>query len=142
PRRKTLTRSGGGDVVQAAKQGGGRVTSFGAGGRPDYWPARAGHLARLISADALFIVAIGAGGQRIAFALHNLREPGGDATDVDARPLPIVLADGRAARHRFAVPLIWKNRVFGSVVGFRVERAWDSESLDALTRAAGLVAID
>jgi GAF domain-containing protein len=117
------------------------VASFGAGVRPDYWPARAGYLASLISADALFIIVIGAGGERIPFAQHNLTEHG-DATDVDTRPLPIQLADGRAARHRFGVPLIWKNRVFGSVVGLRVERAWEAESLDALTRAAGLVAID
>lgn len=109
--------------------------------RPDYWPARAGYLASLISADALVIVVIGADGKRIAFAEHNLADLG-HAVDVDARPLPIQLADGRAAQHRFAVPLIWKNQVFGSVVGLRVERAWESESLRALTRAAGLVAID
>jgi GAF domain-containing protein len=116
------------------------VASFGAEARPDYWPARAGYLASLISADALFISVIGAGGERIAFVQHNLTEP--DTTDLGTRPLPIQLADGRVARHRFGVPLIWKNRVFGSVVGLRVDRVWEAESLDALTRAAGLVAID
>jgi hypothetical protein len=137
----SLTRNDGDVVVGLAKQGVGGVASFGTGVRPDYWPARAGYLASLTSADALFIGAIGSGGERIAFAHHNLSEPG-DATDLDTRPLPIQLADGRAARHRFGVPLIWKNQVFGSVVGFRVERPWESEGVNALTRAAGLVAID
>jgi putative methionine-R-sulfoxide reductase with GAF domain len=117
------------------------VASLTTDARPDYWPARAGYLASLISADALVIVVIGADGKRIAFAQHNLADLG-HAVDVDARPLPIQLADGRAAQHRFAVPLIWKDRVFGSVVGLRVEREWESEGLRALTRAAGLVAID
>ena len=117
------------------------MASFTTDARPDYWPARAGYLASLISADALVIVVIGADGKRIAFAGHNLADLG-HAADVDAQPLPIQLADGRAAQHRFAVPLIWKDRVFGSVVGLRIDRAWESESLRALTRAAGLVAID
>jgi GAF domain-containing protein len=119
----------------------GGVASLTTDARPDYWPARAGYLASLVSADALVIVVIRIDGKRVAFAQHNLAELG-HAADVDARPLPIRLADGRAAQHRFAVPLIWNDRVFGSVVGLRVERPWDSESLRALTRAAGLVAID
>jgi hypothetical protein len=117
------------------------VASLTTDARPDYWPARAGYLASLVSADAIVIVVIRADGKRVAFAQHNLAELGHTA-DVDARPLPIQLADGRAAQHRFAVPLIWKDHVFGSVVGLRVERTWEAESLHALIRAAGLVAID
>jgi GAF domain-containing protein len=109
--------------------------------RPDYWPARAAYLVDLISADGLSIVVVGADGKRIPFAQHNLAELR-NAADIDARPLPIRLADGRWAQHRLAVPLIWKGRVFGSVVGLRVGREWESQSLHALTRAAGLVAID
>jgi GAF domain-containing protein len=109
--------------------------------RPDYWPARAAYLASLISADALSIVVVGADGKRIAFAQHNLAGLA-HVPDIDIRPLPIQLADGHAADHRFGVPLLWKDRVFGSVVGLRVGRAWESESVHALTRAAGLVAID
>jgi len=109
--------------------------------RPDYWPARAGYLASLVSADALVIVVIRTDGRRVAFAQHNLSDLR-QAAGVDARPLPIQLADGRAAQYRFAVPLIWKDRVIGSLVGLRVDRPWESESLHALTRSAGLVAID
>lgn len=118
-----------------------RVAAFTTDARPDYWPARAGYLASLISADALVIAVVGTDGRRVRFAQHNLVELG-HASDVNARLLPIQLADGRAARHRFAADLAWNDRVFGSVVGLRVEREWESESQHALTRAAGLVAID
>ena len=124
-----------------AEQGVKRVASFTTDARPDYWPARAGYLASLISADALVIVLVGTDGKRVGFAQHNLVELGHES-DVDARPLPIQLADGRAARHRFAAPLVWNDCVFGSVVGLRIEREWEPHSQHALTRAAGLVAID
>ena len=117
------------------------MASLKIGGRPDYWPARAAHLAALVSADALGIAVLGANGEPLAFAQHNVPNLGRSA-DLEACPLPIPLADGRVAGHRIAVPLVWNQRVIGSVVGLRVDRAWGPESLDLLTRSAALVAVD
>jgi GAF domain-containing protein len=111
------------------------------GGRPDYWPARAAHLAGLVSAEALAIVVLGADGERVSFVQHNLPQsatPG----DIDARPLPIRLADGRDAGDRLVVPLIWNDRVVGSVIALRVDRPWSPESVGVLARSAALVALD
>jgi len=111
------------------------------GGRSNYWPARAAHLAGLVSADALAIVVRGANGAQLAFADHNLAESG-RVSDVAVRRLPIRLADGRLAPDRLTVPLIWNQRVVGSVVALRVDRPWEPESLPLLTRSAALVAVD
>src|SRR5437868_3634930 len=117
------------------------VGSLMSGGRPDYWPARAAHLAGLVGADALEIIVIGADGARLAFAQYNL-PAAGNATVIRTGGLQVALADGRVARDRLAVPLIWHERVVGSVVGLRVDRPWDAESLPLLTRSAALVAVD
>lgn len=110
-------------------------------GRSNYWPARAAHLAGLVSADALAIVVRGAEGAQLAFADHNLADSG-RVSDIAARPLPIRLADGRLAPGRLTVPLIWNERVVGSIVALRVDRPWEPESLPLLTRSAALVAVD
>jgi GAF domain-containing protein len=111
------------------------------GGRSNYWPVRAAHLAGLVSADALAIVVRGADGAQLAFADHNLADSG-RITDIAIRRLPIPLADGRLAPDRLTVPLIWNQRVVGSIVALRVDRPWEPESLPLLTRSAALVAVD
>jgi len=110
-------------------------------GRSNYWPARAAHLAGLVSADALAIVVHGAEGAQLAFADHNLADSG-RVSDIATRRLPILLADGRLAPGRLTVPLIWNERVVGSIVALRVDRPWEPESLPLLTRCAALVAVD
>ena len=94
-----------------------------------------------MSADALAVVVIGASGDHVAFAQHNLPRSVQPA-DIEAGPLPIQLADGRVARDRLAVPLIWNSRVVGSVIGLRADRPWGPEGLGVLTRSAALVAVD
>ena len=111
------------------------------GGRSNYWPARAAHLAGLVSADALAIVVRGADGVQLAFADHNLAECG-RVSDIAVRRLPIPLADGRLAPDRLTVPIIWNQRVVGSIVALRVDRPWEPESMPLLTRSAALVAVD
>lgn len=111
------------------------------GGRSNYWPARAAHLASLVSADALAIVVRGADGAQLAFADHNLPESG-RVSDIAVRRLPIPLADGRLAPDRLTAPLIWNQRVVGSIVALRVDRPWEPESLPLLARSAALVAVD
>ncbi len=109
--------------------------------RADHWPARAAYLASLTSADALGIIVIGTNGRRVSVAQHNLVAPC-DVPELEAGALPIQLADGRAAAHRFAALLFWNDRPFGSLVGLRVKRSWDRRGQRALTRATGLVALD
>jgi GAF domain-containing protein len=111
------------------------------GGRSNYWPARAAYLADLVSADALAIVVLGADGAQLDFADHNLAESG-RVSDIAVRRLPIPLADGRLAPDRLTVPLIWNQRVVGSIVALRVDRPWEPESLPLLTHSAALVAVD
>lgn len=136
----TLTHPTERHVVAARCDKGMGVASM-SGGRSNYWPARAAHLAALTSADALAIIVRGADGAQLAFAEHNLAEAG-RVNDVAVRRLPIVLADGRSAVDRLTVPLIWNQRVAGSIVALRVDRPWGPESLHVLTRSAALVALD
>jgi len=117
------------------------VASTSSGRRSNYWPARATHLAGLLSADALAIVVLGADGAQLAFADHNLAEPA-RVSDIAVRRLPITLADGRLAPDRLTVPLIWNQRVVGSIVALRVDRPWGPESLALLRQSAALVAVD
>jgi putative methionine-R-sulfoxide reductase with GAF domain len=114
------------------------VSTF--GDRSNPWAARSEHLSGLASADALAIVVVGGNGP-VTFAQHNLLDVEVN-DDLRSAPLPITLADGRAAPHRHIAPITWAGKTLGAVVGLRVGRPWDQKSRARIRRASALIAVD